>query len=96
MDKKSILVGAVALSAFTMGATSTFAKTVGHTEKTTVEATCADKKSDVKTKEATSDMKAKDATCGNKKAEMKSADKKMEGKCGEGKCGGKKMKKAKK
>ena len=101
MNKKSILVGAVALSAFTMGTTSTFAKTTNNLNKIAIEATCANKSNETKSTDATcgdkkADAKAKDATCGDKKAKAKSSDKKMEGKCGEGKYGGKKMKKAKK
>lgn len=80
MKKRSILLGALTLSAFAMGATPTFA-TVKTTTATAIEAACGDKKTDAKTTEA---------TCGDKKMDVKT----KEGKCGEGKCGGKKMKKA--
>ncbi|MDH6253820.1 putative low-complexity protein [Chryseobacterium sp. H1D6B] len=84
--KNSILVGALALSAFAAGTNPTFAS-IRTTNAVSVEAACGDKKADAK-----ADGKAKEASCGDKKAEMKA----KEGKCGEGKCGGKKQKKEQK
>ena len=91
MEKKSILVGAVALAAFTMGNTTAFAKTHNNTDKVSVEASCASSKTDAKC----GDKKTADAKCGDKKATA-TAKKTTDAKCGEGKCGGTKAKKAKK
>ncbi len=86
MRKSSILVGALALSAITMGAVPAFAnlRTTSANGVTVLDAKCGDKKAD--------STKTSDAKCGDKKAEMKKA-KTKDGKCGEGKCGGKSSKK---
>lgn len=87
MNKKQILVGAFALSAFAMNTTNVFAS-VKTTYNSVTEASCGNKKSDKK-----DDKKAKtcEAKCGDKKAEAKTKDGKCgEGKCGDAKCGDKK------
>lgn len=89
MKKSGILVGALALGAFTLGTTSTFAS-VKTIESTSIEANCGGKSTTDKTKDAKcGDKKNAEAKCGDKKNEAKSKD----AKCGEGKCGGKKTKK---
>lgn len=100
MKTKSILVGAIALGAFTMTTAKTFSNlgngnsvrqnlTVNgsKTEKLSLESTCSDsgKSTDKKSK----DGKCGDGKCGDKKAKGKAKD----GKCGDGKCGDKKAKK---
>lgn len=87
MKKSSILMGALALSAVTMGTVPAFAtlRTTNANGVTVSDAKCGDKKAD--------STKTKDAKCGDKKADMKKA-KTKDGKCGEGKCGGKDTKKA--
>lgn len=94
MKKSGILVGALALGAFTLGTTSTFAS-VKTIESTSIEASCGGKNTADKTKDAKcGDKKTAEAKCGDKKTEAKTKDAKCgEGKCGEGKCGGKKSKK---
>lgn len=88
MKKSSILMGALALSAVTIGTVPAFAslRTTNANGVTVSDAKCGDKQTD--------STKTKDAKCGDKKkADMKKA---KDGKCGEGKCGGKSSKKGSK
>jgi uncharacterized low-complexity protein len=81
MKKSSILVGVLALTNLTSGATFSFANAAVN-NGSAVEANCGNK----------SDDKAKEATCGDKKATTTSADAKSK----EATCGDKKSKKASK
>ena len=96
MKTKSILVGAIALGAFTMTSAKTFSSlgtgndlrtnlTNSSSEKLTSDSTCGP---GTHGGGHAADAKTKDAKCGDKKATGKAKD----GKCGDGKCGDKKAK----